>query len=39
MIKKVSLMLVLLCFVISCGKKSDPEYKESQKKLKKKKYL
>ena len=31
MIKKVSLMLVLLCFVISCGKKSDPEYKESQK--------
>ena len=32
MIKKISLMLILLCFVISCRKKSDPEYKESQKK-------
>ena len=31
MIKKITLMLVLLCFVISCGKKNDPEYKESQK--------
>ena len=32
MIKKISLILVLLCVVVSCGKKADPEYKESQKK-------
>ena len=37
MIKKITLMLVLLCFVISCGKKNDPEYKESQKKTEEKK--
>ena len=37
MIKKITLMLVLLCFVISCGKKCDPEYKESQKRTEEKK--
>ncbi len=29
MIKKVLLTVVLLTFIISCGKKDDPEYKES----------
>ena len=30
MIKKVLLTVVLLTFIISCGKKDDPEYKESK---------
>ena len=30
MIKKIMLIIVVLTFVISCGKKSDPEYKESK---------
>ena len=29
MIKKILLVVILLTFIISCGKKSDPEYKES----------
>ena len=32
MIKKVTLILLLLYFVVSCGKKGDTEYRESQKK-------
>ena len=32
MIKKITLILVLLCCINSCGKKGNPEYKESQKK-------
>ena len=31
MIRKIILFLFLLCFVISCGKKGDPKYKESKK--------
>ncbi len=31
MIKKITLILILICFVVSCGKKSDPKYKSSQK--------
>ena len=30
MIKKIILVVIVLTFVISCGKKSDPEYKESK---------
>ena len=30
MIKKFTLALILCCILISCGKKGDPEYKESQ---------
>ncbi len=30
MLKKILLIIVLLSLVISCGKKSDPEYKESK---------
>ena len=32
MIKKISLILLCFCFIISCGKKGDPEYKEPEKK-------
>jgi len=31
MIKKTTLLIVLCCLIISCGKKGDPEYKESKK--------
>ena len=34
MIKKITLTLLLCCFLISCGKKGDPEYKEPQAKTK-----
>ena len=29
MIKKIILIIGLLTFVVSCGKKADPEYKQS----------
>ena len=32
MIKKIFLFLVLTSLTISCGKKGDPVYKESEKK-------
>ena len=31
MIKKIILALLLCGMIISCGKKGDPEYKESKK--------
>ena len=31
MIKKITLILILICFVVLCGKKSDTKYKSSQK--------
>ena len=30
MIKKILLIVILLTFAVSCGKKSDPQYKESK---------
>ncbi len=33
MMKKIALIVVLLCFAISCGKKGDPKYKETQKNI------
>ena len=30
MIKKILLIVILLTFAFSCGKKSDPQYKESK---------
>ena len=30
MIKKILLIITISIFVFSCGKKSDPEYKESK---------
>tara|TARA_B100001093_G_scaffold193538_1_gene186117 strand:+ start:579 stop:710 length:132 start_codon:yes stop_codon:yes gene_type:complete len=32
MIKKIILTFILFCLVLSCGKKGDPVYKESNKK-------
>ena len=29
MIRKFALALIVFCMLISCGKKGDPEYKES----------
>ena len=29
MIRKFSLALIMCCILLSCGKKGDPEYKES----------
>ena len=34
MIKKILLVLILCLVVVSCGKKGDPEYKNSSKKEK-----
>ena len=30
MIRKFALALIICCILISCGKKGDPEYKESK---------
>ena len=30
MIKKILLIVVILTFAVSCGKKADPEYKETK---------
>ena len=30
MIKKILLIVILLTFAVSCGKKADPQYKESK---------
>jgi len=32
MIKKITLIILLFCAVISCGKKGDPEYMDPEKK-------
>tara|TARA_B100000900_G_scaffold260973_1_gene222449 strand:- start:706 stop:837 length:132 start_codon:yes stop_codon:yes gene_type:complete len=39
MIKKITLIILLLCAVISCGKKSDPEYIDPEKRAELKKVL
>ncbi len=33
MIKKIILVIIVLTFVVSCGKKSDPEYKANDYKI------
>ena len=33
MIKKITLIILLFCAVISCGKKGDPEYMDPEKKV------
>ena len=33
MIKKILLTIIILTFFVSCGKKDNPEYKESNIKL------
>ena len=32
MIKKLILALIVLCIIVSCGKKGDPEYKDPENK-------
>ena len=39
MIKKVLLTVVLLTFIISCGKKDDPKYMDPEKKAELKEVL
>jgi len=39
MIKKIILVILLFCAVISCGKKSDPEYIDPEKKAEVKEVL
>ena len=39
MIKKITLIILLLCAVISCGKKGDPKYVDPDKKAEIKKVL
>ena len=34
MIKKITLVFLLYCLLVSCGKKGDPEYKDPDKKAK-----
>ncbi len=34
MIKKTILTLLLCCLLVSCGKKGDPIYKKSEKRIK-----
>ena len=30
--RKISLVLILICLIASCGKKGDPEYEDQKKK-------
>ena len=39
MIKKFTIIILLLCVVISCGKKGDPKYVDPEKKAEIKKVL
>ena len=39
MIKKITLIILLFCAVISCGKKGDPEYIDPEKKAELKEVL
>ena len=39
MIKKITLIVLLFCVVISCGKKGNPKYMDSEKKAKVKEVL
>ena len=39
MIKKITLIILLFCAIISCGKKGDPEYIDPEKKAELKEIL
>ena len=39
MIKKISLIILLFCVIISCGKKGDPQYVDPDKKVERKEFL
>ena len=33
MIKKITLIILVFCVVVSCGKKGDPKYTDPEKKV------
>jgi hypothetical protein len=35
MIKRISFIFLICCFLVSCGKKGDPEYKDPKQKTEK----
>ena len=35
MIKKISFIFLICCLIASCGKKGDPEYRDSKQKAEK----
>ena len=35
MIKKISFIFMICCLIASCGKKGDPEYRDSKQKAEK----
>ena len=35
MIKKISFIFLICCLLVSCGKKGDPEYKDTKQKTEK----
>ena len=39
MIKKITLIILLFCAIVSCGKKGDPEYIDPEKKAELKEIL
>tara|TARA_B110000014_G_scaffold226012_1_gene185109 strand:+ start:43 stop:174 length:132 start_codon:yes stop_codon:yes gene_type:complete len=39
MMKKITLIILLFCAIISCGKKGDPEYIDPEKKAELKEIL
>ena len=39
MIKKITLVVLLCCVIISCGKKGDPKYEDPEKKAELKEVL
>ena len=39
MMKKITLVVLLCCVIISCGKKGDPKYEDPEKKAKIQKIL
>ena len=39
MIKKITLIILLFCAIISCGKKGDPKYMDPEKKAELKEIL
>ena len=39
MIKKITLIILLFCAIISCGKKGDPKYMDPEKKAELKEVL
>ena len=39
MIKKITLIIIVVCTIVSCGKKGDPKYIDPEKKVEVQKVL